>query len=166
MCLRIVDGATIKFSAIDYLLKPIDVVDLTNAVDKVSKKTGADLAQYENYIRNIRVNNLDNMKMAISSIDGLVFIHVNQIIYCKAEKGYTVFYNTNGTRIVSTKNMKHFEEVLTEHHFFRIHNSYLINLKEIKKYNKGDGGIVMMSNNVELDVSKRRKMAFLAAILK
>lgn len=156
----------IKFSAIDYLLKPIDVTELNQAIDKASQKTNFDIAQYDNYIKNSKSLDLENMKIAISTMDGLVFILVNQIIYCKAENGYTLFYNINGDKVISTKNMKHFEAVLTEYSFLRIHNSYLINLKEIKKYNKGDGGTVTMSNDAELDVSKRKKTAFLAAILK
>ena len=76
---------------------------------------------------------------------------------------YSLFLKS---KIISTKNMKHFEDILTEYQFLRIHNSYLINLKEIKKYNKGDGGTVVMSNDAELDVSKRKKLAFLAAIVK
>lgn len=156
----------IKFSAIDYLLKPIDVVELNQAIDKASEKNNFDIAQYDNYIKNSKNLDSENMKIAISTMEGLVFIFVNQIVYCKAEKGYTMFYNTNGSKIISTKNMKHFEDILTEYQFLRIHNSYLINLKEIKKYNKGDGGTVVMSNDAELDVSKRKKLAFLAAIVK
>ncbi len=156
----------IKFSAIDYLLKPIDIKELNEAIDKVSQKTNFDNKQYENYIKNNKTVDSENMKIAISTPNGLLFIPVKEIIYCKAEKGYTNFCIKGHKEIISTKNLKYFEEILTEYNFIRIHNSSLINLKEIVKYNKGEGGTVEMTNSSVLDVSKRKKASFLAALLK
>lgn len=156
----------IKFSAIDYLLKPIDIEELNNAIDKAQSKKEFDNKLYENYVKNNKTTESENMKIAISTTNGLEFITVKNIVYCKADKGYTYFHLKNNEKLISTKNLKHFEEILIEHDFLRIHNSNLINLKEINKYNKGEGGSVTMSNGDELDVSKRKKAAFLAAIVK
>lgn len=156
----------IKFSALDYLLKPIDITELQNAIDKVLLKTTQTKLQYQNYVKNNSMGDSDSMKLAISTTNGLEFITVKNIIYCKADKGYTFFYLKNKDKLISSKNLKHFEEILIEHNFFRIHKSSLINLKEINKYNKGEGGSVTMSNGDELDVSKRKKAAFLSAIIK
>ena len=156
----------IKFSAIDYLLKPIDIQELIDAIYKVKSKKHFDSKLYDNYLKNNKTSDVENMKIAISTTNGLMFIPVNEIIYCRADKGYTFFCTKKTKEIISTKNLKHFEEILSEYDFHRIHNSTLINLKEITKYNKGEGGTVEMSNGESLDVSKRKKASFLAAIVK
>ncbi len=156
----------IKFSALDYLLKPIDITELQNAIDKACFKSIESPLQYQNYIKNSSITDSENMKLAISTVNGLVFIPINEIIHCKAEKSYTLFKLYNNVEVISTKNLKYFEEILTEYHFFRIHYSHLVNLREIKNYIKGDGGHVIMSDNSEIEVSRRRKNEFLKRILK
>lgn len=156
----------IKFSALDYLLKPIDITELQNAIDKACYKSAQSSLQYQNYVKNSSLTDSDNMKLAISTVNGLLFIPINEIVFCRSEKGYTVFKLNSGREILSTKNLKYFDEILADFKFFRIHYSFLINLKEIKKYVKGEGGTVTMSDNTELEVSRRKKIPFLDAILK
>lgn len=156
----------IKFSAIDYLLKPIDMDELNNAIDKVPLHNNQRAEQYSNFVKYKKADASEIKKIAISTVDGLVFVEVPQIVYCKSSEGYTEFYLKSKQIIVSTKTLKHFEELLANHNFFRIHNSYLINLNEIVKYNKSLGGSVIMCDNTEIGISKRRKAQFLEHIMK
>jgi two-component system LytT family response regulator len=151
----------IKFSAIDYLLKPIDVEELKSAVKKVEDKR---LGKVSSRLRMLQDNlrgQTNNHKIALPATDGLVFIPINQILYCEASSNYTVFHTMDKKQYVVCKTLKEYEELLMTHNFFRIHHSYLVNLDEIKKYVKGEGGHVVLNNNVSLDVSKRKKADFL-----
>jgi two-component system, LytTR family, response regulator len=156
----------IKFSAIDYLLKPIDINDLKTAVEKLGKKTSEKLIgqKVDILMQNFRSENAENYRLAISDSDGITFVNINEIIYCEGSSNYTNFYLQNGKKHIVAKTLKEYEELLSSYNFFRIHNSYLINLKEVKKYFRGDGGYVQMSNDEKLDVSKRKKEYFLKKI--
>jgi two-component system, LytTR family, response regulator len=154
-----------RFSAIDYLLKPFDVEDLKAVVEKVDqKKTANNVAgRIEQLIANLKPASSKQFKLAIPASDGLVFVKITDIIYCEASSNYTVFYISDGKKYIVSRTLKEYEDMLTESNFFRIHNSYLVNMNEIKKYIRGDGGQVVMSNNITLDVSKRKKEGFLKA---
>ncbi len=156
----------IKYSAIDYLLKPIDVVELQDAVARVDEKRNTpDLLQrLGNLIENVKVSSVEEYKLAIPSSDGLMFIKATDIVYCEAEGNYTTFNLKNGKKYIVSKTLKEYENILNYHQFFRIHHSYLVNLKEIVKYTRGEGGFVTMSNAINLDVSKRKKESFLERI--
>jgi len=153
----------IRVSALDYLVKPIEVEELKNAVDAVKQKRTSQQpnARIENLLQNLlSVND----SIAIPSREGLQFINVGRIIYLEAESNYTVIYMDDAPKLTVTKTLKEFEELLSPQLFIRIHHSYLINKKHIRKYIRGDGGQVVMSNNAVLYVSKRKKTEFLKAI--
>lgn len=153
-----------KFSAIDYLLKPIDIEDLQNAVAKVENKQNQNISgRLEHLIQNLRTNTPENYKLALPTTEGLIFVQLNSILYCEASSNYTIIYTPTNKYIVS-RTLKQYEDLLTEHNFFRIHNSYLINLNAVKKYIRGEGGSVVLENDITLDVSKRKKEAFLSRI--
>jgi len=152
-----------KFSAIDYLLKPIDIEELKKAVAKVEKRMNHNVtSRLTQLVQNLRQGPSD-MRIALPTLEGLVFVNVQDIIYCEASSNYTQIVTAQEKYLVS-KTLKEYDELLSDHNFFRIHNSYLININAIKKYVKGDGGHVVLSNNVSLDVSKRKKEAFLNRI--
>ncbi len=157
-----------KFCAIDYLLKPIDVEELKLAIEKVEKKksNSAFKEKFDLFMHNIKKGNNDDQRLAVSTNEGLVFINVSDILRCEANGAYTYLHLKNKTRIVVSKNLKEYEQLLAEHNFLRVHNSFIINLKEIKKYVRGDGGYVIMSDDTTVDVSKRKKELFLSHILK
>lgn len=157
-----------KFCAIDYLLKPIDVEELQLAVEKVEKKKSSSMfkEKFDLFMHNIKKGNNEEQRLAVSTNDGLVFINVSDILRCEASGAYTHLHLKNKNRIVVSKNLKEFEQLLADHNFLRIHNSFIINLKEIKKYVRGDGGYVIMSDDASVDVSKRKKDVFLSHILK
>ena len=156
----------VKTAALDYLLKPIDVEALEQAVDRVFEKRKE---SRENKNFDIFINNFKNsaeQQIALASSEGLTFLKVKEIIYCKGDGAYTYFFTTDNTKITVSKNLKEFEMLLSDKGFFRIHKSYLINLSHMKKYVRGEGGYVIMSNGDSADVSKRKKEAFLTQLSK
>ncbi|MCB0734727.1 MAG: response regulator transcription factor [Flavobacteriales bacterium] len=156
-----------RTTAIDYLLKPIDLDQLNQAVDKVREKRQKDRVNknFEVFVNNLKNSNA-NHQIAISSSDGLIFLKVENIIYLRGDGAYTYFFLKSGERITTSKNLKEYEDLLSDYDFFRVHKSFLINLHEMKKYVRGEGGYVVMSNGDTVDVSKRRKENFMAALSK
>jgi len=153
-----------KFSAIDYLLKPIDIDELKKSVAKVEKRVNNNMTgRLTQLVQNLRQGSSENFKIALPTLDGLVFVKISDILYCEASSNYTQIFTTEEKYLVS-KTLKEYDDLLSDHNFFRIHNSYLININSIKKYVKGEGGYVVLNNDISLDVSKRKKDAFLNKI--
>ena len=154
-----------KFAAIDYLLKPIDIQELKSAIEKVAKKSGSNISdRLEQLLGNLRSKSTDTYKLALPTADGLVFVKVNDILYCEASSNYTEIFLANDKKYLVSRTLKEYEDMLADQNFFRIHHSYLINLNSIKKYVRGEGGYVIMNNDKSLDVSKRKKEGFLSRI--
>lgn len=153
----------IKFCAIDYLLKPIDLNELQIAVEKAEKRMHREYLNknLEVLLSNIKSNSQNNHRIALSTMEGLLFVNVRDIIYCESSGPYTKFIFKQADKIVTSKHLKEYEDLLSEYEFFRIHKSYLVNLQEIQKYVRGDGGYLIMSNGSSLAVSKQRKHGFL-----
>src|SRR2546421_1240048 len=131
-----------KYSALDYLLKPIDAEDLKAAVDKyLHPKTQRNYAaQLDLLIENIRQLNPSLIRrIAIPTVQGLMMLPIKDILYCEANSSYTIIHLVKKEKIVSAKTLKEYEELLEAHNFFRVHNSHLINLNFVEKYVKGDG---------------------------
>jgi two-component system LytT family response regulator len=149
----------IKYSALDYLLKPIDSDDLKAAVAKIkeSKSTSAPSnPSFELLLSNLKVKG-NNAKIAIPTFEGLQMISANEIIKCTADESYTHITLINNTKITVSRILKEYEELLSDLNFFRVHNSCLINLAHVTKYIKGDGGYVVMSDGESVEVSRRKK---------
>lgn len=154
-----------KFSAIDYLLKPIDIDELRKSCEKVKRKINSDVSQrIELLLHTLKSNPTQHYKIALPTSDGLIFVKVSDILYCEAASNYTQILTKDGKKHIVSRTLKEYDEMLSEHEFYRIHNSYLINLNALKRYVRGDGGYVVMSNDISLDVSKRKKEAFLAKL--
>jgi len=153
----------IKFCAIDYLLKPIDLNELRIAVAKAEKRLNREYLNknLEVLLNNLKSGTQNNHKIALSTLEGLLFVNVSDIIYCESNGPYTKFVFKHADKIVTSKHLKEYEDLLNAYDFFRIHKSYLVNLQEIKKYIRGEGGHLIMSNGVALNVSKQRKEDFL-----
>ena len=150
----------IKFSALDYLLKPISTEDLSAAIEKISKKlSNISMAQLQmaTAIHNKQLPGT----IALPTNDGLSFAAVSDIIFCTADGSYTKMNMIDNSEILLSKTLGDVDELLNEYHFFRIHNSSLINLKHVKKYIRGEGGEVIMSNGQSLQVARTRKTDFL-----
>jgi two-component system LytT family response regulator len=151
----------IKFSAIGYLLKPVDEDDLADAVQKIKDTTVEHTSMMAGVIENNLHQPLKKKKLTIPTGNELLFLNIEDIIRCHSDVNYTTIYKKDKQKIVVAKTLKEFEELLTEQNFFRIHNSDLINLDCIKSYNKGKGGSVVLNDGTELEVSTRRKDDFL-----
>lgn len=155
----------IKFAAFDYLLKPVDIEELRAAVQKIQAEkaqehTGSKLEVLTHNLQNKHSHG----KIAIPTMEGLLFFNVNDIIHIEAQSNYTVFYFNNAPRLTVSKTLKEFEEMLPTDSFFRPHHSHIINMHYIKRYIKGDGGQIEMQNGNFVDVSRRKKEEFLKAI--
>jgi two-component system LytT family response regulator len=153
----------IKFCAIDYLLKPIDIEELKSAVAKVllSHQKNSQNQKLKALMQNLQNVNPDQFQIALPSSSGMNIVRVSEILYLKSDRQYTIFILRSGDKIMTSKNLGEYEELLVEHNFFRAHHSSLINLGEVRKYLRGDGGQAVMSNGDEVDISKRKKEAFL-----
>ncbi len=153
----------IKYAAFDYLLKPIDIEELKLAVSKIHSRqqiyTGKKLELLD---QNLHKNNFN--KIAISTLEGLLFFNIADIIHLEANSNYTTIYFNNRPKLLASKTLKDFEELLPADIFFRTHHSHLINLNYIKRYIKGDGGQIELQNGNYVDVSRRKKEEFLNAI--
>jgi two-component system LytT family response regulator len=158
----------IKYSAVDYLLKPVDIDDLRSAVAKVtqwSKEKGV-IEQMKVLLENVGTLQLTQQKMAIPTFAGLVFVLVREIIRLEAKGSYTSIYLAGNEQILATRNIKDYEELLPELIFYRVHNSHIINIQKIQKYLKGRGGIVVMEDGASIEVAIRRREEFLMRLLK
>jgi two-component system LytT family response regulator len=155
----------IKYAAFDYLLKPIDIEELRTAVAKIDAKENTQTKkQVELLSQNMQQPKKQLSKLAIPTLEGLLFYDISDIIHLEANSNYTYIYLANKTKITASKTLKEFEELLPEDIFFRTHHSHLINLNYIKRYIKGDGGQIELQNGSYIDVSRRKKDEFLKAI--
>lgn len=151
-----------KYSALDYLLKPVSIEELKNAVIKAEQKLKQKNIneQLNHLLLNLRKS--DIQKIALSLIDGLTFVPVNDIVYVHAKGSYAEVHMQNGETFTTGRSIKDYEDLLPPANFCRVHNSYLINVNRIKKYNKGRGGLLEMEDGALIEVSIRRKDEFLA----
>lgn len=158
----------IKFSAIDYLLKPVDITELKDAVDKATEKINAkreneNLKNLLLYLENI--NSKADHRIAISSVKEIKLVPVNEIIRCESENSYTFFYLVNGEKIISTVSIAQYEELLDTYGFIRCHQSHLINKKFVKSFLKNDGYSLLMIDNSNVPVSRQKKDAVKSQLL-
>jgi two-component system, LytTR family, response regulator len=154
-----------RFNAIDYLLKPILLSELTDAIQKAFRnfptQTFASEEQLANLIHSFKNPKNAHDKIAVPTSDGFVLIPIDEILFCHAHGNYTQFHLTNNKQVLSSYTLKQYHELLTEQNFFRAHRSYLINMAYVKMYRRGDGGTAIMQDGTEVEISKQNKEAFL-----
>jgi len=156
----------IRFSAIDYLLKPIDQEELLNAVQKVIHRSQKPIAQQlEILMQKIHQPSTPINKIAMPTMEGLQMIPVDSIISCESDSNYTILLLKNNKKIVVSRTLKEIEELLEEHSFIRVHRCYLANLNEVEKYVKGEGGYLVMSDRTSIDVARNKKEMLLKKLL-
>jgi len=147
-----------RFSALDYLLKPIDQDDLRKAVHKaINSADHVTPQQIKVLFERLNQPAITVNKIAIPTMEGLQMIFVDSIISCSADRNYTVIILKNNQKIVASRTLKELEEMLEDYSFLRVHHSYLVNLNEVEKYVRGEGGYLLMSNGSNIDVSRSRK---------
>ncbi|AWX44919.1 Sensory transduction protein LytT [Flagellimonas maritima] len=149
----------IKFSSLDYLLKPIDLDELKQAVEKARERMDTNIyrQQIETLMQSIGKESHKQEKICLATTSGMEFIAIEDIVLCKADGSYTSFVLRDTSTLLVSKHLKEYENLLAEQQFMRVHNSYLINLKEVKKYIKSDGGYIIMSNDMHVSISPRKK---------
>lgn len=153
-----------KYSAVDYLLKPLDETELIAAVTKAEKKIKEKSSgdSFRALLHNLNPHTgTHQKKICLTTLTGFRVISASEIVYGAAEGSYTNFILTDKTKICVSKPIIEFEHMLDENEFLRVHKSFIVNLQHIKEYKRGDGGILIMDNNDEIDVSRRKKDIFL-----
>ncbi len=155
-----------KFSALDYLLKPIDVQELVAAVQKAEIKANKAVKddQFDILLDTLKKKAATTQRIVLPSLQGFTVTEVKDIIRCEADKNYTFFYFADQTKMLISKTLKEYSDLLAEHDFMRVHQSHLINLSHIKKYNKGRGGYVTMSDESMVDISRANKEEFMKRV--
>lgn len=148
----------IKFSAIDYILKPINESEFISAVENALEIIGSSHMEQQmaNFI-DIYERKTQAKKIVLRTNKAVHIVDISDIEYCNSDNSYTSFYLSNGERIMVSKSIKEFAEILEECNFFRPHQSYLINLNAVKLIDKADGGFVILKNGIEIPISSRRK---------
>lgn len=156
-----------KYSAVDYLLKPVDIDNLCAAVERVTQKIQGKsfFDQMQVLLRNVETFQLSLQKMAVPRLTGLIFIAIRDIIRFEAKGSYTAIYLNNGEQIMATRNIKEYEALLAAIIFCRVHNSHIVNLHKIQKYHKGRGGYVIMEDGSSIEVASRKREEFLRRLL-
>lgn len=158
----------IRFSALDYLLKPVDIDDLKVAIEKVSGKQPPDSRkiQYEIFKENLNSLNEQFGRIVLPTLEGFVVVEVKTIVRCEADRNYTQIFFLNGKKAVIPRTLKVYEELLSNLGFFRVHQSHLINLQQVVEYKRRKkGGIAILKDDNEIPVSESRKDAFMQQFL-
>ncbi|MBL7901286.1 MAG: response regulator transcription factor [Bacteroidia bacterium] len=153
----------IKYSACDYLLKPIDAEELKAAVDKVIKKkksnSGMDNLQF--LIEHLKKADENYQKITLPTGNAYEIVNIKDIIRCEADGSYTTFYLSDKRKLVISAGLKHYEELLPEIDFIRVHHHHLINMNHVLRFLKEDGGYAIMSDGSKIEISRRKKEAFM-----
>lgn len=156
----------IRFSALDYLLKPVDREELQKAVQKTISRLSSPLPQQlEILLQKINHSSSPVQKIALPTMEGLQMVALDFIISCASDSNYTVFFLKNKQKIIVSRTLKDVEEMLNDLNFFRVHHSYMVNMNEINKYIKGEGGYLIMSDGSSVDVSRSKKEMLLKKLL-
>lgn len=157
----------LQYSAADYLLKPVDEDRLIEAVQRVERKLqfGKKQDHSDALLHNLRhAGNPAEMRLCLPTLKGFIVLKLEEIIYCEAERSYTIFHIDGGKTVTVSRPLFDYDNLLKDTSFLRIHKSFLINLYHVKEYQRGEGGIVIMSDNAGIEVSRRKKDQFLLKV--
>jgi two-component system LytT family response regulator len=157
-----------KYSALNYLLKPVDPVDLQETIARIEKKKAVPTKeQIDLLMQNVLHKNKQAVeRIALTTNDGMVFVNTKEVVYCQAESNYTSVVMTDGKKYMVSKILKDIEEVLSGPDFYRVHHSYFININHIKKFIRGEGGYLVMDNDVSISISRARRQGFMEQFAK
>ena len=154
----------LKISAADFILKPVQLHDLKISIHKISRRLKPDVKLIEMLTKMVSGIKNKIKRVALPTMEGLIFVQVDEIMHCDADDNNTMIYFSNGKKMLITKTLKGIEGLLVGDDFIRIHNSHLVNINHIQKYVRGNGGHVVMNNNNTLNVARARKESFLEKI--
>ncbi|MEM1121347.1 MAG: LytTR family DNA-binding domain-containing protein [Bacteroidota bacterium] len=154
-----------QYASIGFVMKPIDADELADAVKRIPKQNDQMPKRYDLFSK---VYNNPNAfeKLSISAIDGIYFVHIRDVLRLEAEDNYTHIYLKNGSKITASRTIKWYEELLEPMNFYRVHKRHVINLNYMQKFVKGDGGYLVMDDGKNIEVSRRRRPAFMEQMRK
>ena len=153
-----------KFAAIDYILKPYSDEDLATAIEKAHHQIQPDKNQLSVLQQAISEPNQQLKKISLHTSDKIIVVNLDEIIRCKSDNNYTTFYFKDGQKILVSKTLKYYADMLKEYQFLRVHQSHLINTKYIKEFIKSDGGYLLLSDNSNVPVSVRKRTEVLEVL--
>jgi two-component system, LytTR family, response regulator len=157
----------LQYSAADYLLKPVDEDRLVEAVQRAGKRMQETKREEltETLLYNLgKAGQPSEMRLCLPTLKGFIILMMDDILYCEAERSYTIFHLADKKTVMVSKPLLEYETILGNTSFFRVHKSFLINLSHIREYQRGEGGKVIMTNGAEIEVSRRKKDQFLQKI--
>ena len=156
----------IKFSALDYILKPVNETEFQQAIQRAINEISNldDQQQQTQYLLDTFRKEFNPKKLVLKTAESLHIIDINDILFCQSDNSYTTFFIENNEKIIVSKNLKEYEELLSNHYFFRPHQSFLVNLNHVKKIDKSDGGFIIMKNKKEIPVSVRQKKKLISLL--
>ncbi len=153
-----------QYSAIGYVTKPIDSDQLVDAISRVVPGEKGQIDQRLEVFKNHYNNPNTFEKISISALENIYFRNIRDIIRCEAEDNYTHIYLKGGEKITASKTIKFYQDMLANYNFYRVHKSHLINLNYMREFVKGDGGYLVMDDKKQIEVSRRRRPAFMVRI--
>jgi len=151
----------IKFSAFDYILKPVNQMELKVAIKRVIDEKDNNKIKMDAFIHNLQNQKIEDKKIVLKTSESIYLIGVRDIIRCEADNNYTSFFLNTGERIVISKGLKEYDEMLSSYGFFRVHQSHLINIRCISRFDKKEGGFIVLSDKTQIPVSQRKKQKLL-----
>jgi len=147
-----------RFSAVDYLMKPVNPEKLAEAIARAEKLVQQTFVKQLDALKeNMNPLNTQNKKIVVKTLDNIYLLNTRDIIHCQSDDCYTVIESAGEEKVVVSKVLKEYDELLTNHGFFRVHRSHLVNLQHIKRFEKQEGGYVVMSNDQRIPVSSRAR---------
>lgn len=147
-----------KFSALDYLLKPVDSDELKVAVEKAEHQVVKELkTQLDTLVKNLDTEDQSKKKIILKTADNIYLLRVNDISCCESDGKYTMIYLADGKKVMVSTTLKFYQDLLTEYGFFRVHKSYLINLEHIQRFEKAEGGYLILGNELKIPVASRKR---------
>ncbi len=150
-----------NYSSIGFVVKPINHEELSEAVSRIQLGNNNQIDERLKYFEKYYKNPNAFEKMSISALDGIYFINIKEIVRCEAEDNYTHIHMENGEKLTASRTIKSYEELLRSVNFYRVHKSHLVNLNFMRKFVKGDGGYLVMDDGKKIEVSRRRRPAFM-----
>lgn len=150
-----------EYSSIGYVLKPIDPDQLKEAVSRVKTRQKSQMDKRLEIFSAYYNNPNAFSKMSISAVDGIYFVNIKDIVRFEAEDNYTHIYLESGERVTASRTIKSYEDLLAPFNFYRVHKRHVINMNFMRKFVKGEGGYVVMDDNIKIEVSRRRRPAFM-----
>ena len=153
-----------RYAAIDYLVKPVDPDDLKAALQRFRENYLNEDAKYKLLSDSLKNSERPTKRLALHAQDKINIVNIDEIVRCESHINYTTFFFIDGARIVVTRTLKDFDDLLSDQGFYRVHQSHLVNMKYIREFIKGDGGYLLMTDQSEVPVSVRKRSVVLEMI--